>query len=198
MRSFLLFAAFLVAVSQIRAADRPSVPGPVYNAAGNLVRPVDYREWIFLTAGMGMTYGPNGPAPGEEPRFDNVFVNPAAYREFVKTGEWPNGSIFILEIRKGEPTQSINRGGRTQTALVAVEAAVKDETHFPEKWAYFNFPVRRGEASADTKAFPKATGCYSCHNQHGAVDNTFVQFYPTLVEIAKAKGTWKAPAEAAK
>ncbi|HYU45886.1 MAG TPA: cytochrome P460, partial [Terriglobales bacterium] len=28
-----------------------------------------------------------------------------------------------------------------------------------------------------------------CHEQHGAVDTTFVQFYPTLLEIAKKKGT---------
>ena len=31
--------------------------------------------------------------------------------------------------------------------------------------------------------------CYSCHEQHGAVDTTFVQFYPTLIELAKQKGT---------
>jgi hypothetical protein len=31
--------------------------------------------------------------------------------------------------------------------------------------------------------------CYSCHEQHAAVDTTFVQFYPTLLEIAKKKGT---------
>ena len=31
--------------------------------------------------------------------------------------------------------------------------------------------------------------CYSCHPANGAVDNTFVQFYPTLLAIAKEKGT---------
>jgi hypothetical protein len=31
--------------------------------------------------------------------------------------------------------------------------------------------------------------CYSCHSQHAAVDTTFVQFYPTLLPIARAKGT---------
>jgi hypothetical protein len=34
--------------------------------------------------------------------------------------------------------------------------------------------------------------CYSCHEQHAAVDTTFVQFYPTLLEIAKAKHTFSA------
>jgi hypothetical protein len=37
--------------------------------------------------------------------------------------------------------------------------------------------------------FPTEMECYSCHAQHTAVDTTFVQFYPTLIEIAKKKGT---------
>ncbi len=170
------------------AADR--VPGADYKPTGEILRPPDYREWVFLTAGMGMTYGPT-TANTDNPMFDNVFVQPAAYREFVKTGTWPDGAMFILEIRKAVANESINKGGRTQTGIVAIEAAVKDEKRFPEKWAYFHFAPKNGEPSTEAKAFPKTAACYSCHSQHGAVDNTFVQFYPTLVDIAKAKGTWK-------
>jgi hypothetical protein len=36
---------------------------------------------------------------------------------------------------------------------------------------------------------PQSADCYSCHAEHGAVDTTFVQFYPTLLPIAKAKAT---------
>lgn len=36
---------------------------------------------------------------------------------------------------------------------------------------------------------PVVADCYSCHAAHGAVDTTFVQFYPTLLPIAKSKGT---------
>jgi hypothetical protein len=36
---------------------------------------------------------------------------------------------------------------------------------------------------------PTTAGCYSCHSEHGAVNTTFVQFYPTLLPIAKLKGT---------
>ena len=39
------------------------------------------------------------------------------------------------------------------------------------------------------KLLPKEMECYSCHEQHAAVDTTFVQFYPTLLEIAKKKNT---------
>jgi hypothetical protein len=36
---------------------------------------------------------------------------------------------------------------------------------------------------------PATAGCYTCHADHAAVDTTFVQFYPTLLPIAKSKGT---------
>jgi hypothetical protein len=39
------------------------------------------------------------------------------------------------------------------------------------------------------KMIPQTEDCYSCHADHGAVDTTFVQFYPTLMPIAKSKGT---------
>ena len=39
---------------------------------------------------------------------------------------------------------------------------------------------------------PQTADCYSCHAAHGAVDTTFVQFYPTLLPIAKSKGTLSA------
>jgi hypothetical protein len=42
------------------------------------------------------------------------------------------------------------------------------------------------------KLLPKEMDCYSCHEQHAAVDTTFVQFYPTLLPIAKAKKTLSA------
>jgi hypothetical protein len=38
---------------------------------------------------------------------------------------------------------------------------------------------------------PDTAGCQACHSANGAVDNTFVQFYPTLAPIAKSKGTFK-------
>ena len=42
------------------------------------------------------------------------------------------------------------------------------------------------------KMIPVSQNCYSCHSDHGAVDTTFVQFYPTLLPIAKQKRTLEA------
>src|SRR5262249_9518920 len=80
---------------------------------------------------------------------------------------------------------SINQHGSYQTeGLMGVEVHVKDEARFPGKWAFFGF-----DDAKTAKMTPTAASCYSCHAQHGAVDTTFVQFYPTLLPIAKAKGT---------
>jgi len=48
---FVLALAFAVA-----AAPEPSTDKPQYNKAGELLRPENYREWIFLSSGFGMNY----------------------------------------------------------------------------------------------------------------------------------------------
>ena len=152
-------------------------------ADGQLQFPKDYREWVFVTSGLGMTYGAPDAAHEHEPHFDNVFVSRAAYQAFLETGKWPDQTMFVLEVRTSQSKASINNGGRFQSDLVAVEAEVKSGG----KWAFYGFGLGTGSA----KQIPASASCYSCHAQHGAVDNTFVQFYPTLLSVARAKGTLK-------
>ena len=84
-----------------RSGSLPRVTdGVSYAASGQVIRPANYREWMFLTSGLGMTYGPAQPAAGRPPLFDNVFVNPQSYRAFMSTGRWPDGTMFILELRR--------------------------------------------------------------------------------------------------
>jgi hypothetical protein len=153
-----------------------------YTKDGELVLPQDYRQWIFLSAGIGMTYSGNA---SENPAFENVFVNPEAYRQFLKTGTWPDRTVMLLEIRKSESRVSINKDGRVQTGVRAIEAHVKDSAR--GGWAFYGFQ----NGAEKGKLFPKTAECYSCHEKNGATDTTFVQFYPTLIETSKSKGTYK-------
>ena len=153
--------------------------------AEDLPRPGNYREWIYLSSGLGMTYG-SAAQPSEHPAFDNVFVNPEAYRSFLKTGSWPDGTMFALEVRASASNGSINRGGHYQSEVRALEIEAKRNG----VWTFYGF-ASPGAKSA--KPLPRSAACYSCHAEHGAVDNTFVQFYPTLIEVARAKGTYKEP-----
>ena len=93
--------------------------------------------------------------------------------------------MFVLEVRASESHGSINQQGHYQGARLAMEVEVKDARRFPGKWAFFAFPGANDSAAP----IPTTASCYSCHAQNGAVDNTFVQFYPTLLEVARQKGT---------
>jgi hypothetical protein len=179
--------AYIIAVSSALLAGQAGDAAPQYAKRTNLIRPTDYREWVFVSSGLGMTYD-NG-RPSAAPSFGNVFVNPSSYRAFMRTGKWPDRTIFILEIRASGGEASINKAGRFQTSLAGVEAEVKD-SRFPDGWAFFNFG--RGGSLIDTaEPLPASEGCVECHTKNTAVERTFVQFYPTLMEVARRMGTVK-------
>src|SRR5690606_22334415 len=75
---------------------------PAYTSAGELIRPTDYRGWVYLTSGLDMFYGETAQAAGRPSVFDNVFVTRDAYAQFMRTGAWPDKSMFILELRRAE------------------------------------------------------------------------------------------------
>lgn len=168
-----------------------------FTTAGELIRPANYREWVFLSSGLGMTYGPNAPAAGSPLRFDNVYVNRSSYRQFMETGKWAEGTILLLEIRQSESKGSINQHGHYQSSLVALEANVKDTMRFPNGgWAFFDLSLPGSGQAGPVKPIPAGNRCEQCHSANGAVDGTFVQFYPELLPTAKKFGTFKSTASA--
>jgi len=161
--------------------------GPAYAGDGQLRLPADYREWVYLSSGFDMSYTPDMQM--DHHMFDNVFVNPEAWQAFQATGKWPDKTMLVLEVRGAEDRGSINQKGNFQgTGIMGVEVHVKDETRFAGKWAFFGF----SGGDTTSKMIPVKENCYSCHADHGAVDTTFVQFYPTLKPIAQQKGTLEA------
>lgn len=173
-----------VALAPANQGGAAPVNLPQYTSDGKLVFPANYREWVYLSSGIDMSYGPG--AGMDHSMFDNVFVNPEAYKYFLANGTWPDKTMLVLEVRRAETKSAINKAGKYQTDdLMGREVHVKDENRFPGKWAFFGY----GNDAAPSKMVPTDRDCYSCHAQHTAVDTTFVQFYPTLIEIAKKKGT---------
>jgi hypothetical protein len=178
-------AVLLLAVSAglLPAASEEKSPKPQFDAKGQLLRPNDYREWMFLSAGYGMNYS---PSPGSHEMFTNVFVQTWAYQKFVNSGKWPEQAMFVIDERDAQSKGSINKTGHFQTDLMGLAVEVKDSSHFPETWAYFAFDAEGKTA----EAMPKGNGCWSCHEAHAAVEHTFVQFYPTLKPVAKKFGVY--------
>jgi hypothetical protein len=151
-----------------------------FTAKGEMLFPEHYRDWVWLSSGLGMSYTSNAENP--DPKFDNVFVSPAAYKTFLSSGTWPTETVFMLEIRSARHQGSINQAGRYQGDLLDIEAHVKKPDG---RWAFYGF----GKGNKPAAVIGHDASCYSCHEQHGAVDTTFVQFYPTLLPIAREKKT---------
>jgi Cytochrome P460 len=177
--AFCLF--LLAAVSEVKTQSSGSgtTVRPEFAANKELIRPENYRDWVFLSAGYGMNYSTGG-----DPLFTNVFVPQWAYREFMSSGRWPDQTTFVVEERNAQSKGSINKEGHFQTDLMGIGVEVKD-ARLPGKWGYFDFD----ENSKTAQINPKE-GCFNCHDAHATVEHTFVQFYPTLKPAAKKFGTY--------
>lgn len=185
-RTAALLTLILVPFSALFQDPPTPKTSPEYTADAQLKRPEDYRNWIYLTSGFDMSYSASSEPPDHH-MFDNVFVNPEAYKVFMNTGTWPDKTLLVLEERGARDKGSINRSGNFQADVMGLELHVRDEARFPGKWAFFIF----GDAKT-AKMVPTNMECYTCHADHAAVDTTFVQFYPTLLPVAKSKGTLSA------
>ena len=181
------------------ASPTPQVSAPVgngpgavprYTAEGELLRPDGFERWTFVGASIGLSYADG--APKDEPGvLHNVFVQPESFDAYLGTGRFPEKTVFALALHEPRQRESINKQGYFEGDLVALEVAVKDAGRFKEGWAYFDF----GKGGLDSSARAKpAKACHSCHVEHGADDNVFVQFYPPLRAALAAKNVEKSGA----
>jgi hypothetical protein len=165
----------------IRAAQEQS-SAPQYDASGALIRPKNFETWVFVGSSTGLTYEPGiSKGTGE---FHDVYIRPESYREYVRTGRFPEKTMFVLALYPPEDKVSPAKGGYFEGNLVGMAASVKDHQHSSDGWAYFNFA--EGGRLKDTATASPKSACFACHKQHAADDNVFVQFYPILRPIAEA------------
>ena len=162
---------------------------PQYTSGDELVRPESYREWIFLSSRLRVNIKASS---GEGETFGDVFVSRSAYHQFRATGSWPDKTVFVLEKRMSWSKSSAEILDHYEADLIGISVEVKDTARFPEKWAYFSFDSSTKTAKANPKAM-----CWQCHNGGGAVENTYVQYYPTLKPVAQQFGTYRQTVEGA-
>lgn len=183
MRQHEVLTALVLALSAVASAKA----APAYTPAGELIPPADYREWIYMSTGVDMAYAEGAAAMNMGSIFDNVFVDPASWAEFKKTGHWPDKTTFVLEVRGAGSKASINKKGHFQTDnIMGREVHVRDDARFKGGWGFFAL----GSDGKPAKQIGYEAQCYSCHQEHGAVDTTFTQFYPTAKPIAVKAGTY--------
>ena len=174
-------------ISVAQAAPPSGSDSPRFTSDGKLEFPDNYREWIYLTSGLNMSYAPRVAGMMDHDMFDNVFVNPSAYKAFLETGTWPDQTMLVLEVRGAGSKASINKSGHFQNGdVMGREVHIKDK-RFRED----------GRFTASTKPrrprrFRMKWIATVATSSMRAVDTTFVQFYPTLIKLATEKGTLSA------
>jgi len=149
---------------------------PQYASKAVLKAPTNYRDWYFVGSNLGISYSENAT---KDPNFKNIYIPRAAADTFKKTGIFPEKTMLVMEVYQPTKDASPAKQGQFEGKFIGIEVAAKDKDAVSEGWAYYNFIGDNGERKPTAKANPKQA-CWSCHNEHGAKDNVFVQFYPRL------------------
>ena len=153
-------------------------PVAEFDGDGALKRPENIENWVFLGASLGMGYNEAVPFDPETPgNFQTVLMEPNAFREYQKTGSFPDGSMFALLFHGTRTNVSINESGFVMGDHLALEIHLKDRVRFPETGFNFFF---FGPDDMTAEAPDAPNGCTSCHIEHGETQGVFTQFYPTL------------------
>jgi cytochrome P460 len=158
-----------------------------FNEKEELVRPTGYREWIFI----GAPLTPNDMNDGKAafPEFHNVYIDPASWSHWKKTGGFADGTLIVKELADVGSKQAVSGNGYFQGEYIGLEAMVKSKKRFPDApgyWGFFRFTMENSpnlHKSATTQA---NENCAVCHQSNAATDLVFTQYYPVL-RAAKAQ-----------
>jgi hypothetical protein len=148
----------------------------VFDGADTLIRPHHYRDWILLSdpsaaRATSSDRGRSGPA-----RTPRVYIDPDAYRAYVGTGTFPEGTVMIWEAGRGAPRAMRDPHGQMPVLL----ASVKDRSRFDVGWGFFVFTGEHGTVKSMVRPEPEPSGCRRCHLAEAETDSVFTQFYSAL------------------
>jgi len=161
---------------QPAATKGAAVDVATFTADGQLRRPSNLDEWVFLGTSLGMGYNARAFDPNAPGQFQVVLMEPQAYRKFVATGAYPDGAMLLLSFYDSEQKVSINRSGFVQRDLDSFEIHLIDKRRAGEGHYFYPFGATDGEAAV----LPPGNACIECHLKNGAFSGTFAQFYPTI------------------
>lgn len=181
-----LLAGTLVSAATA-APDYPQVDiGPSFTRDGKLRQPVEFRSWVFI----GAPLTPHALNDGKAgfPEYHNVYVEPAAFRHYQRTGEWPEGTMMVKELQltkaaefaDGSRKEASGRGYFPGTPN-GMDVSVKDSRRFGKtrNWGFFNFGHHAPPYLAVAGQAP-AEACADCHMAQAHEDMVFSGFYRQL------------------
>lgn len=162
-------------------------PVAIFNLNGEMNFPSGYREWVFIGAPLTPNELNNGKAAF--PEFHHVYIDPASFAEYKKTGKFRNGTVLVKELVSIGSKQGASGNGFFPGEFLGVAVAVKDAKQFakePGNWGYINFTPVLGQPSNKNAAAQPTAACNACHQGKAKEDFVFTQYYPVL-RAAKPK-----------
>ena len=97
---------------------------PRYDTNRNLTLPDDYRRWVLVGSSLGLSYSEGGQ--GGHQIFNTTLMEPSAYRHFVETGTFREGTMLALIGQAIGTNVTPAREGQFATDVHLIEMAVKD------------------------------------------------------------------------
>lgn len=182
-----MVALTLWIVNTSPVAARTQQSSVVYDSDGKMKLPTGYRAWVFL----GAPLTPNGLNNNKAgfPEYHNVYVEKKNVDAYMKTGEFPEGTVIVKELtRVLDPTfpdgsrKEPSGRGYFNGEFNGIDLSVKDSKRYAKTngWGYYTFghhPLPYDETAAEK---PVAE-CAGCHLANVAkTDMTWIQFYPIL------------------
>jgi hypothetical protein len=166
------FASVVAALLLMCAAGFASGVQAAHPKVNNheLLLPSNYRSWVVLssaTAGMHLHR--------HKHLANKLYVEPGSYEHFTKTGQWPDRTVIVLEL------MSERVGAAARSDVMGLEAAVKDETHFPEAWSYYGIVFDRTQTNSAPVKAEKMCDCEQ------PLDAVLAMAFPALRAIINAK-----------
>ena len=159
------------------------------NDKHELVRPTDYRTWVYV----GTPVTPNALNGGHAafPEMHNVYIDPASYKAYKESGKFPEGTVIVKELVSVGATEAVSGKGYFEGEFLGLEASIKSKKDFPNEpgnWAIFSFSDMKTGILKETAPVLPVASCVSCHESSAADDFVFTQYYPIL---SAAKGYGK-------
>jgi hypothetical protein len=169
-----VFLLFLGLLGSALASDRSTSSWSAARFSSDALHlPANYRSWVELSPKT-----PGVPKHQHKHLAGKLYVEPTAFEHFNRTGNWPDKTVIVLELRADKPIKVAN--GKT-CDVMGLEAAVKDDSHFPDLWTYYGI-VYEQPKSAESVALPT-------NQQAGgeSLDMMLAMAYPTLRAVINAK-----------
>jgi hypothetical protein len=179
-------AAYLLVAKPVAAAQSEK-SSAVFDSDGKLELPTGFRAWVFV----GAPLTPNGLNDGNAnfPEYHHVYVEKKNVDAYLKTGEFPEGTVIVKELTRvlnptfpdGSRREPSGRG-YFNGEYNGIDVTVKDSQRFAKTngWGFFTFGHHPLPYAASAAEKP-VTECAGCHLANvAATDMTWIQFYPLL------------------